>query len=165
MTNYKLQIPLTKSYTNDKDEYHLAFSISTTEKDTYGDIISEKAMESMLNQAKGITINADHQYNLANIIGPVTDAWLEKKDDISQLWVDVNVQPAWRERIKGLIDSGVRLGGSIEYSLTDVSYTKDGSRQIDGIQLNRPNHQHQPPKYTKHHHTYQYYSTNTPQNQ
>lgn len=25
MTNYKLQIPLTKSYTNDKDEYPLAF--------------------------------------------------------------------------------------------------------------------------------------------
>jgi len=42
MTNLKLQIPLTKSYTNDTDEYHLAFSISTTEQNTYGNIISEK---------------------------------------------------------------------------------------------------------------------------
>ena len=136
MTNFKLEIPLTKSYTNDKDEYHLAFSISTTEKDTLGFIMSEKAMESMLNQAKGITINANHQYNLDNIIGPVTDAWLEKKEDINRLWVDVNVQPVWKERIKGLVDSGVRLGGSIECNLTDVSYTEDGSMQVDGVQLN-----------------------------
>lgn len=136
MTNYKLEIPLTKSYTNDKDEYHLAFSISTTEKDTYGDIITEKALESMLTQVKGITINANHQYDLDSIIGPVTDAWLEKKDDITQLWVDVNVQQAWKERIKGLVDSGVLLGGSIEFNLTDSSYTEDGSMRIDDVQLN-----------------------------
>ena len=48
MTNLKLQIPLAKSYTNDTDEYHLAFSISTTEKDVYGDWITEKALSKML---------------------------------------------------------------------------------------------------------------------
>jgi hypothetical protein len=135
MTNLKLQIPLTKSYTNSADEYHLAFSISTTEQDLYGDIMSEKAIESMVNQAKGITINANHKYDLDNVIGPVTDAWLEKKDDINQLWVDVNVQPAWVERIKGLVDSGVQLGGSVELNVTDAGYTEDGTRLIDDVQL------------------------------
>jgi hypothetical protein len=135
MTNLKLQIPLIKNYTNDADEYHLAFSISTTEQDAYGFIMSEKAMKSMLNQAKDITINASHRDDLNNIIGPVTDAWLEKKDNINRLWVDVNVQQAWMERIKGLVNSGVRLGGSIEFKLTDVSYTKDGTMIIEDLQL------------------------------
>ena len=135
MTNLKLQIPLAKSYTNDTDEYHLAFSISTTEKDVQGNIMSEKAMESMVNQAKGITINANHKYDLHNIIGPVTDAWLEKKDDINHLWVDVNVQPTWVEKIKGLVDSGVQLGGSVELNVTDAGYTEDGTRLIDDVQL------------------------------
>ena len=135
MTNFELQIPLTKSYTNDTDEYHLAFSISTTQQDTYGDWITEKAINKMLDQAKGLTINVDHQHDLNNLIGPVTDAWIEKKDETSYLWVDVHVRQAWVDTIKELVNSGVKLGGSIEGKIINKSYTDAGEGLIEDLRL------------------------------
>lgn len=134
-TNFKLEIPLTKSYTNDEGYYHIAFSISTTSKDFYGDIITDDALKNMLNQAKDISINANHEHDLKNIIGPVVDAWIEKKDEISYLWVEVRVRKEWETIIKDLIDSGISLGGSIEGEITSSTHISDEGILINDIHL------------------------------
>jgi TolA-binding protein len=130
-----LEMPSIRGYSDKDGFYHVAFSLSTTQKDAHGDILSDEALEDMVDQAKKININANHRHDLNSIIGPVTDAWLDKKDDTLFLWVDVRVRRQWGQLLRDLVEAGVQLGGSLEANLTSKTNTKSSSRLVTGVKL------------------------------
>jgi hypothetical protein len=138
MEHYKIDfsfvLPLEKSYRDGDGFYHLAFSLSTSDQDLAGDIITETALDMMVEEAKHININANHEHGLKDIIGPVMDSWKETKSNTVYLWVDVRVRKQWTDIIHDLIESGTKLGGSIEGSITET-IQKDGKSLINGIKL------------------------------
>lgn len=143
--NFAFTMPLIKGYDGDDGYYHIKFAISTAQPDLQNDQMTDNALESMLNQIKGlnvkgnelkgINIDDSHQKGLKSIIGPVTDGWI---DESKQLWVDLRVREEWEKTIRDLEDSGSYLGGSI-YGKGTAFLEDDGTgiTKIDDVFLMR----------------------------
>lgn len=136
-------MPLVKGYEDDDGYYHIQFAISSAEPDLQNDQMTDNALNDIVTQAKGIGMNGeqldginiddDHQPGLKSIIGPVEDAWI---DDEKKVYVDLKVRKQWEETIKDLVDSGVKLGGSITGKATKLLPGLNKSiRKIDGVKL------------------------------
>ena len=130
---FEFIMPLQKGYTTDDGYYHIEFAISSGNPDLQGDQMTDNALNKMALQAKGlnvdgsklegINIDDNHFKGLHSLIGPVTDAWVDTK---KVLWVNLKVRKEWETTIKDLVDSGTRLGGSIQGAATEI-LTDDGS--------------------------------------
>jgi len=143
--DFNFTMPLIKGYEGDDGYYHTQFAISTAQPDLQNDQMTENALESMLNQIKGlnvqgnelkgINIDDSHQKGLKSIIGPVTDGWI---DESKQLWVDLRVREEWEKTIRDLENSGSYLGGSI-YGKGTAFLEDDGTgiTKIDDVFLMR----------------------------
>ncbi len=141
--DFNFTMPLQKGYTADDSYYHVKFAISSGIPDMQKDQMTEKALNEMVLQAKGlnvdgsrlkgINIDDNHLKGLNALIGPVTDAWLDTE---KVLWVDLRVRKEWETTIKDLVDSGTHLGGSIQGKATEI-LPDDGSgiRKINGVIL------------------------------
>ncbi len=88
----------------------------------------------MIEQAKTINSFEGHFYGLNSVLGPVTDAWKEKVKKAQMMFVKVRVVPSMSEKIKELIDTGVRLGGSMG-GLYVKDHEEDGVRMLDEVKL------------------------------
>ena len=120
-----------KAYEDKEGNYYIEFALSTTDIDLEKEQMTEKAINSMVEQAKNINSFEAHQYGLNDVIGPVVDAWKSKKNE---LWVKVLVIPSMATKIKELVDNGVRLGGSIG-GLYVKDFMERGVRKIDEVLL------------------------------
>ena len=68
----------TKSLEGDNEETLVIEGIiSTTNKDLYGDILTQEALESLKNQMIGLNVFLDHEYGYDDVVGVVRDARLE----------------------------------------------------------------------------------------
>ncbi|MBZ2166306.1 hypothetical protein [Methanobacterium spitsbergense] len=148
---FEFVMPLQKSQSGMQSDgfYHIEFAISNTDPDLQGDQMTEKCIDSMAMQAKGlnvdgsdvkksliakgINIDDNHFEGLKAIIGPVTDAWVDAE---KVLWVDLRVNEEWESTIKSLINSESPIGGSIQGHATEI-LEDDGSgiQKIDGVFL------------------------------
>ena len=120
-----------KAYEDKDGNYYIEFALSTTDIDLEKEQMTEKAIDSMVEQAKNINSFEAHQYGLNDVIGPVVDAWKSKN---KELWVKVLVIPSMASKIKELVDNGVRLGGSIG-GLYVKDFMERGVRKIDEVLL------------------------------
>ena len=129
--HFKFTMPLTKGYEGQDGYYHVAFQLSTTDRDLQDDEMTQNAIDTMVEEAKHIAINGNHDHGLKELIGPVTKAW---KDENHNLWVDTKVRKNWEDDIRDLVKSGTPLGGSIEGKATKT-IVEDGKTKIDAVKL------------------------------
>ncbi|MDY9922785.1 hypothetical protein [Methanobacterium sp.] len=138
---FEFTMPLVKSYDGDDGYYHIKFAISSADPDLQGDQMTDKALNEIVEQAKGINIDGsqlkginiddNHQKGLKSLIGPVTDAWIDTE---KRVWVDLRVREEWETTIKDLVNSKTHLGGSIQGKATEVlPDTENGIRKINGV--------------------------------
>lgn len=131
---FKFNMPLVKGELEKDGHYYIKFALSTTTKDLENEEVSEECLDSMIEQAKTLNSFQCHVYGLNDIIGPIVDAWKEVNDGITQMWIKVRVVPSMKDKIKELIDTGVRLGGSIGGSYIK-DRMEDGTRILEEIKL------------------------------
>jgi hypothetical protein len=143
---FKFFMPLVKDYEGANGEdgyYHIAVAIASGKPDLQGDQMTTKALNQIVDQAKGISIDGsqlpginmddNHLKGLNAIVGPVTDSWL--KDD--KVYVDLRVRREWEETVKDLVESGVHLGGSIQGKALKRLPLKDGISPIDEVRITK----------------------------
>ena len=116
----------TKSLEGDNEETLVIEGIiSTTNKDLYGDILTQEALESLKNQMIGLNVFLDHEYGYDDVVGVVRDARLED----NKLYGTVAVTEDYAEDIKSKLNFGVNLGfsigGTAERKENDMSIITD----------------------------------------
>jgi hypothetical protein len=93
---FKFAIPLltkSKEFKESKrDEFgctHIQFGISTTVPDFQGDVMTDNALNKMVEQLKAnpIVINDGHNHSIIDEMGPTTYAWIDGTDLIVDLRV------------------------------------------------------------------------------
>ena len=127
-------LPLTKATTESDGYYYLEFGLSTDTPDLEGDRVTEECLDDMIQQAKSLNSFQVHQYGLNDIIGPITDSWKTVKDGVRMMMIKVRVRPSMKDQIKELVDTGVRLGGSIG-GIYQRDSVKDGVRELEQVKL------------------------------
>ena len=127
-------LPLVKAETGEDGYYYLTFGLSTDTADLENEQVTEACLDDMIEQAKSINSFQVHQYGLDDIIGPIVDAWKEKQNKTNIMFVNVRVRPSLTEKIKELVDTGVRLGGSIG-GIYLKDRMQDGIRILEKVQL------------------------------
>jgi len=132
---FKMVMPLVKGETEKDGHYYIKFALSTTNEDLEGEEVSEACLDDMISQAKNLNSFQNHLYGLDDIIGPIVDSWKQKGENgIQQMWIKVRVRPSMKDTIKELIDTGVRLGGSIGGSYIE-DRIENGKRILEKINL------------------------------
>lgn len=125
---FNTTLPLVKAEVEEDGYYYLTFGLSTTTVDLENEQVTPECLDDMIEQAKVINSVQVHQYGLDDIIGPIVDSWKEAQNQAQIMYVKVRVVPSLKDKIKELVDAGVRLGGSI-----GGIYMKD--RMQNGIRL------------------------------
>jgi len=108
----KFTMPLIKGEMGDDGYYYLKFGLSTDTVDLEKEQVDPLAIDDMIEQAKLINAFECHQYGLDDVLGPIVDSWKEKVKNINMMMIKVRVIPSFKDKIKELVDAGVRLGGS-----------------------------------------------------
>lgn len=99
-----------KSNNNSDDLILTGIASTTKERSLYGELMTEDALNQMCEQAVGLPILEGHEgKNLDNVIGVITNAYVEDND----LHIDFKVTPKHRERIQEFLDTGVPIGLSV----------------------------------------------------
>ena len=134
---FKFAIPLltkSKDFKESKrDEFgckHIQFGLSTTVPDLQGDIMTDNALNKMVEQLKAnpIVINDGHNHSIKDEMGPTTDAWIDGTD----LIVDLRVRKMWEDEIEDVLNARMPLGGSIEGTALKTLFHKsfDGTHVL-----------------------------------
>lgn len=82
---------------------------STTNQDLDGEVISEKALNSLKNQAVGLNLHLDHNHDYNGGIGAITEAHIEE----NTLVITANVLPEHAKGIQERLNLGMNMGFSI----------------------------------------------------
>ena len=82
---------------------------STTNQDLDGEIISEKALESLKDQAVGLNLHLDHNHDYDGGIGAITEAHIEE----NALFITATVLPEHATGIRDRLALGMNMGFSI----------------------------------------------------
>ena len=82
---------------------------STTNQDLDGEIISEKALVSLKEQAVGLNLHLDHNHDYNGGIGAITEAHIEE----NALVITANVLPEFATGIRDRLTLGMNMGFSI----------------------------------------------------
>lgn len=127
---FKIIMPIKKAYEGEDGFYYIEYALSTLSKDLEKEQVTENGLKGMVEQAKNINGFEAHEYGLDDVIGPVVDSWIAE----DELWVKVRVRPSLKDKIKELIDTGVRLGGSFG-GICTKDFMKNGVRMLDEIIL------------------------------
>ena len=102
--------PLTKAQTLNKDGTLTITGVaSTTNQDLDGEIISEKALESLKEQAVGLNLHLDHNHDYQGGIGAITEAHTEG----NSLMITATVLPEHAKGIRDRLALGMNMGFSI----------------------------------------------------
>lgn len=127
-------MPITKAEKKDDGYYYIEFGLTTNTPDLENEQVTDKCLDDMIKQAKNINGFEGHNYGLDSVIGPVVDAWKEKTGKSQMMYVKVRVKPSMEKTIKELVETGVRLGGSIG-GLYVKDYTENGIRMLEKVRL------------------------------
>ncbi len=115
--------PVSKANTLNKDGTLTITGVaSTTNQDLDGEIISEKALNSLKNQAVGLNLHLDHNHDYNGGIGAVTEAHIEE----NTLVITANVLP---EHAKGILDR-LKLGMNMGFSIGGIPIIKNSRSNI-----------------------------------
>lgn len=102
--------PLEKASTLNKDGTLTITGVaSTTNQDLDGEIISEKALQSLQKQAVGLNLHLDHNHDYNGGIGAITEAHVEK----NSLIITANVLTEYAKGIQERLNLGMNMGFSI----------------------------------------------------
>lgn len=82
---------------------------STTNQDLDGEIISEKALASLKDQAVGLNLHLDHNHDYDGGIGAITEAYIQD----NTLVITANVLPEFAQSIRDRLKLGMNMGFSI----------------------------------------------------
>lgn len=96
---------------NDDGTLTLEGVASTTNKDLQQEIVSSKAIDSMVKQAVALNLHGDHNYDLfAGVIGSIVSA---EKTENNELYIKAVILGDYAAKIKNMLDIGINLGFSI----------------------------------------------------
>lgn len=102
--------PLEKASSLNKDGTLTITGVaSTTNQDLDGEIISEKALHSLKDQAVGLNLHLDHNHDYNGGIGAITEAHVEE----NSLMITANVLPEHATGIRDRLNMGMNMGFSI----------------------------------------------------
>ena len=124
-------MPLLKGYDGSDGYYYIEFALSTTDVDLENEQVTPECLDDMIQQAKSLNSFQCHQYGLDDILGPIVDAW----KDANAMFIKVRIIPSFKQKIKELIDSGVKLGGSIGALYVEDSINGEGVRLLQKVKL------------------------------
>ena len=102
--------PIEKATTLNKDGTLTITGVaSTTNQDLDGEVISEKALASLQQQAVGLNLHLDHNHDYNGGIGAITEAHVEE----NSLIITANVLPEHAKGIQERLNLGMNMGFSI----------------------------------------------------
>jgi len=102
--------PLEKASTLNKDGTLTITGVaSTTNQDLDGEVISEKALQSLQKQAVGLNLHLDHNHDYNGGIGAITEAHVEE----NSLIITANVLKEYAQGIQERLNLGMNMGFSI----------------------------------------------------
>lgn len=96
---------------------------SSTSIDLEGDNMTSECIESMKQQAVGLSMFLDHEHCVDKIIGKVEEV-LESTADIFK--IKFSILPSYQYYIQEFLDAGINLGLSIGASVLDYEETETG---------------------------------------
>lgn len=124
------------------DELMLTGIASSTIKDRHGDVMTPRALESMLRSAEGMTIYLNHSYNVPeDVAGTVRQAWINKSDDeLHDLHFQIAINQENPRAVQAFnaIDKGTKLGLSIGAMIPEGGAKKQKNSSsfiIDDVEL------------------------------
>ncbi len=106
---------------------------STTNPDLDEDVMEDKAIDSMTEQAVDLTVFFNHNYD--NILGKIIEARKIIEDGISKLWIKVAILNSKKEWLIELLDFPIELGFSIGGFLKEWNRGENWSFHIYDILL------------------------------
>lgn len=117
-TKFKIYSPIQKSNELNEDGSLILEGVASTSGiDLQGDIVSEQAMESMKEHATKLNIHANHEYDLFDgVIGHITEVL---DTDEKTFKIKFIILPEYAEKIKTMLDLGIKLGLSIGGDVTN----------------------------------------------
>lgn len=127
---FKFNMPLTKSERGEDGYLYLEFALATTDVDLEGEQLTDKALDGMVDQALGINVYLDHEYDLSHTVGPVVDAKVEG----NTLWVKGRVRKELEKTVEDILDSETNMGGSFG-GICEEDFLEDGIRKLDKVNL------------------------------
>ena len=95
---------------------------STTNQDLDGEIISEKALASLKEQAVGLNLHLDHNHDYNGGIGAITEAYVQE----NALIITANVL---KEHAQGILDR-LKLGMNMGFSIGGIPIIKNSRSNI-----------------------------------
>lgn len=95
---------------------------STTNQDLDGEIISEKALVSLKDQAVGLNLHLDHNHDYNGGIGAITEAYVQE----NALIITANVL---KEHAQGILDR-LKLGMNMGFSIGGIPIIKNSRSNI-----------------------------------
>lgn len=134
---FKFFMPMQKDIEGIDDDglYHVKVGVASGLKDKQGDTLSMNFLKSIVDQLKtGISVDGsrlkipmddNHKTGLQSIVGAVHNAWIEG----NKVMADFVVADEWKSIVKGLLNIGAKLGGSVKGTATarnDVGELDDG---------------------------------------
>lgn len=127
---FKFNMPLYKADV-EKDGYlYLEFALATTDVDLENEQLTSNALKDMVNQATGINVYLDHEYDLPHTVGPV----IEAKVVGEVLWVKARVRKELEPTIQDILDSETKMGGSFG-GFCEEDFLEEGIRKMDKVRL------------------------------
>lgn len=117
-SKFKIYASISKSNElNEDGTLTLEGIASTTNTDLQGDVVSQQALESMKEHATKLNIHANHNYDLFDgVIGHIIEVL---DSDNNTLKIKFVILAEYAERIKSMLDLGIKLGLSIGGDVTD----------------------------------------------
>lgn len=117
-SKFKIYSPIQKSNELNEDGSLILEGVASTSGiDLQGDIVSEQAMESMKEHATKLNIHANHEYDLFDgVIGHITEVL---DTDEKTFKIKFIILPEYAEKIKTMLDLGIKLGLSIGGDVTN----------------------------------------------
>lgn len=95
---------------NDDGTLTIVGIASTTNRDLQDEVVTQDAMNSMLEQAEKLNLHGDHSYSLEGIIGSIKEAAIVNE---TELKIKAVIRKKYAPEIKDLLDIDVNLGLSI----------------------------------------------------
>lgn len=105
----------------DKETLHIVGIANTGREDLYGDVLTRDALMNICEQAVNHNLHLDHDTSMEGLLGPITSARLVPEG------VEIHAEIVNKEhanRIKTLLEAGVKLGMSVSGVATNTSIDK-----------------------------------------